>query len=39
MITLCIMPSFRGTTIETFKALLTCLAIDSTYLLPMFNII
>lgn len=37
MITLCILPNFRGTTKETIKALLICLVLDSTYMIPILN--
>lgn len=37
MITLCIMPNFIGTTKDRIKALLTCLALDSTYIVPFIN--
>jgi hypothetical protein len=35
MITLCIMPAFKGTVKETILATIQCLAIDTCIFLPM----
>jgi tagatose-1,6-bisphosphate aldolase len=35
MITVCVMPNFKGTSIETLKAFATCLLLDSIYCLPL----
>jgi len=35
MVTLCIMPNFVGTTGDKIKALITCLLLDSMYIVPM----
>lgn len=37
MITLCIIPNFKGTKKETLQALIGCLLLDSTYCLPILN--
>ncbi len=40
MFTLSILPNFKGTTSETIAAVIICLLLDSTYLIPAiyFNI-
>ena len=35
MITLCVMPNFKGSKTETIKAFATCLLLDSIYCLPI----
>jgi hypothetical protein len=35
MITLCIIPNFKGTKREHIQALLTCLALDMLYIVPL----
>lgn len=37
MITLCVIPNFKGTPKEFIKAFLVCLVLDSTYIIPILN--
>ncbi len=35
MITICVIPNFKGTRKELSKALLMCLALDMSYIVPL----
>jgi len=39
MVTICVMPNLKGTRAEYCKALLVCLAIDMTYIIPILTTI
>lgn len=37
MVTLCVLPNFKGSKSEWVKATISCLLVDSIYLVPMFS--
>jgi hypothetical protein len=37
MVTLSILPNFKGTTSEWIKATISCILLDSTYVIPIIN--